>query len=84
VIPDFKKTTMIDFVKQHIIPLSTVYTDGLKGFEDLKAAGVRHVARTCGWRIVISPATGHVTLHPFAGLARVVLVVADFKGIRDG
>ena len=27
---------------------------------------------------------GHVTLHPFAGLARVVLVVADFKGIRDG
>jgi len=38
-----------------------------------------------GWRIVISPATGHVTLlHPFAGLARVVLVVADFKGIRDG
>ena len=25
-----------------------------------------------------------VTLHPFAGLARVVLVVADFKGIRDG
>jgi len=29
-IPDFKKTTMIDFVKQHIIPGSTVYTDGLK------------------------------------------------------
>jgi hypothetical protein len=30
-------------------------------------------------------ATGHVTLlHPFAGLERVVLVVADFKGIRDG
>jgi hypothetical protein len=42
-------------------------------------------ADLCGWRIVISPATGHVTLlHPFAGLARVVLVVADFKGIRDG
>jgi hypothetical protein len=39
----------------------------------------------CGWRIVISPATEHVTLfHPFAGLARVVLVVADFKDIRDG
>jgi hypothetical protein len=35
--------------------------------------------------IVISPATGHVTLlHAFAGLARIVLVVADFKGIRDG
>jgi len=28
---------------------------------------------------------GYVTLlHPFAGLAQVVLVVADFKGIRDG
>jgi hypothetical protein len=32
--------TMIDFVKRHIIPGSTVYTDGLKGFEDLKAADV--------------------------------------------
>jgi len=29
-----------------ITPGSTVYTDGLKGFEDLKAAGVKHVART--------------------------------------
>ncbi len=39
----------------------------------------------CGWRFVISPATGHVTLlHNVAGLARVALVVADFKGIRDG
>jgi hypothetical protein len=39
----------------------------------------------CGWRIVISPATGHVTLlHPVAGLGRVALVVADFKSIRDG
>jgi hypothetical protein len=29
--------------------------------------------------------TGHVTLlHPVARLARVALVVADFKGIRDG
>ncbi len=46
VIPDFKQTTMIDFVKKHVIPGSTVYTDGLKGFEDLKAAGVKHVART--------------------------------------
>jgi hypothetical protein len=30
-------------------------------------------------------ATGHVTLlHPVASLERVALVVADFKGIRDG
>jgi transposase-like protein len=45
VVRDFKKTTMIDFIKQHVTPGSTVYTDGLKGFEDLKAAGVKHVAR---------------------------------------
>ena len=46
VIPNFKQTTMIDFVKQHVSPGSTVVTDGLKGFEDLKAAGVKHVSRT--------------------------------------
>src|SRR6266516_4184522 len=36
VIPNFKQTTMIEFVKHHISPGSTVMTDGLKGFEDLK------------------------------------------------
>ena len=46
VIPNFKQTTMIEFVKHHISPGSTVVTDGLKGFEDLQAAGVRHVRRT--------------------------------------
>jgi hypothetical protein len=36
----------------------------------------------CGWRIVISPAAGHVTLlHSVLGLARIELVVADSKGI---
>ena len=46
VIPNFKQTTMIDFVKHHVSPGSTVVTDGLKGFEDLQAAGVKHVRRT--------------------------------------
>ena len=46
VIPNFKQTTMIAFVQQHVRPGSTVVTDGLKGFEDLKAAGVTHVRRT--------------------------------------
>lgn len=46
VIPNFKQTTMIAFVKQHVSPQSTVHTDGLKGFEDLQAAGVKHVRRT--------------------------------------
>jgi len=46
VIPDFKQTTMVDFVKRQVAPGSTVYTDGLKGFGDLRAASVRHVPRT--------------------------------------
>ena len=46
VVPDFKQTTMVDFVKQHVAPGSTVYTDGLKGFGNLQPAGVRHVPRT--------------------------------------
>jgi len=46
VVPDVKQTTMVAFVKQHVAPGSTVYTDGLKSFTDLPAAGVRHVART--------------------------------------
>jgi transposase-like protein len=46
VIPNFKQSTMIAFVKHHISPGSTVVTDGLKGFEELEAAGVRHVRRT--------------------------------------
>ena len=46
VIPNFKQTTMIDFVKQQVRPGATVSTDGLKGFEDLQAAGVKHVRRT--------------------------------------
>lgn len=45
VVPDFKQTTMVDFVKHHVAPGSTVYTDGLKSFA-VQAAGVRHVSRT--------------------------------------
>jgi transposase-like protein len=45
-IPNFKQTTMIAFVKQHVRPGSIVHTDGLKGFEELQAAGVKHVRRT--------------------------------------
>ena len=46
VIPNFKQTTMIAFIKHHVSPGSTVHTDGLKGFEDLQGAGVTHVRRT--------------------------------------
>jgi transposase-like protein len=45
-IRDFKQTTMLAFVQQHIAPGSTVYADGLKRFDGLQAADVRHVARS--------------------------------------
>ena len=41
VVPNFKQTTMVDFVTHHVTPGSTVYTDGLKGFEELAGRG-RH------------------------------------------
>jgi transposase-like protein len=42
---DFKEATVHDFVKEHIAPGSTVYTDAYKSFDRLQATGVRHVAR---------------------------------------
>jgi transposase-like protein len=45
-IPDFKQTTILDFVTHHVARGATVYTDGLKSFDGLQPAGVRHVART--------------------------------------
>lgn len=46
VVPDFKRTTVLDFVTRHVAPGSTVYTDGDKSFEGVQTAGVRHVPRT--------------------------------------
>lgn len=46
VVPDSKRTTMVAFVKQHVAPGSTVFTDGLKGFEGFANEGVTHVPRT--------------------------------------
>lgn len=46
VIPDFKATTLTSFISQHIVPGSTIYTDGLKQFTGLPAKGDRHVPRT--------------------------------------
>jgi transposase-like protein len=46
VIPDFKPATMLAVVRRHIAPGSTSYTDGLKSYGGLHAAGVRHIART--------------------------------------
>ena len=46
VAPAVKQTTMVQFVRAHVAPGSTVYTDGLKGWDGVRTADVRHVART--------------------------------------
>lgn len=46
VIPDFKATTLLAFITQHVAPRSTIYTDGLKQFTGLPAAGFQHVQWT--------------------------------------
>ena len=44
VIPDFGKTTLTDFATRYIAYGTTIYTDGLKQFSGLKAAGYHHIA----------------------------------------
>ena len=46
VIPDFKATTLMAFIRAHIAPGTTIYTDGLKQFTGLKEAGFKHHPRT--------------------------------------
>jgi transposase-like protein len=50
-IPDFKSTTLVSFLKQNVVPGSTIYTDGLKSFAGLQEAGFEHVARPQPLRI---------------------------------
>jgi ISXO2 transposase-like protein len=45
VIPDFKAKTIIPFLAQNVSPGATIYTDGLKSFEDLPETGFKHIAR---------------------------------------
>lgn len=46
VIPDFRATTMNDFITKNVAPGSRIYTDGLKSFAGLQEAGFGHVPRT--------------------------------------
>jgi transposase-like protein len=46
VIPDFKSSTLITFLKQNVERGSVVYTDGLKSFTGLHEAGYKHLPRT--------------------------------------
>ena len=46
VIPDFRRETLLAFLKDNVAPGTTVYTDGLKSFSGLKEAGFEHAPRT--------------------------------------
>lgn len=51
VIPDFKSSTLLAFLKQNVESGSIVYTDVLKSFSGLHEAGYQHVPRTQPLRI---------------------------------
>jgi transposase-like protein len=51
VIPDFRSTTLIAFLKQNVAAGSTIYTDGLKSFGGLEEAGFKHVPRSQPLRV---------------------------------
>ena len=51
VIPDFKSSTLIAFLKRNVEPGSIVYTDGLKSFTGLHEAGYTHVPRNQPLRV---------------------------------
>ena len=51
VIPDFKSSTLLAFLKRNVESRSIVYTDGLKSFTGLHDAGYKHVPRTQPLRI---------------------------------
>lgn len=45
VIQDFKTATLLAFLRKHVSRGTTVYTDGLKSYSGLEAAGYPHVPR---------------------------------------
>jgi transposase-like protein len=51
VIPDFKTTALIAFLKRNVDPGSIVCTDGLKSFTGLHEAGYKHLPRSQPLRI---------------------------------
>jgi transposase-like protein len=60
VIPDFRASTLLAFLKEHVAPGSTVYTDGLKSYVGLKEAGYQHVARIQPTRTALRKGTKSV------------------------
>ena len=64
---DLKEATVQAFVKQHIAPGSTLYTDAYKSFDRLSATGVRHVPRHQASRMEFR--RGAVSVVPLADKA---------------
>ena len=57
VIPDFREATLKDFLRRKVALGSTIYTDGLKSFAGLEAAGFQHVPRNQPVRTELSKGT---------------------------
>ena len=73
VIPDFKNSTLITFLKKNVEPGSIVYTDGLKSFTGLHEAGYQHIPRTQPLRVDLRK-----------GAKSVVPLIGTFHGVsRD-
>jgi transposase-like protein len=60
VIPDFKAATLLAFLKKHVSPGATVYTDGLKSYSGLEEAGYQHVRRNQPLRAALRKGTKSV------------------------
>jgi transposase-like protein len=60
VIPDFKAATLLAFLKRHVSPGATVFTDGLKSYAGLEEAGYRHVPRNQPLRAALRMGTKSV------------------------
>lgn len=67
VIPDFKSTTLNAFLKDTVVPGSTVFTDGLKTFTGLHEAGFTHMPRAQPLRIELRK--GATSVVPLADRA---------------
>lgn len=60
VIPDFKAATLLAFLKRHVAPGATVYTDGLKSYVGLQEAAYQHIPRTQPSRAALRKGTKSV------------------------
>jgi transposase-like protein len=85
VIPDFKKTTLGNFIKTHVATGTTIYTDGLKSFTGLQEAGFRHIPRTQPVRSDLSK--GAKSAVPLADRAignRQQWLIGTYHGVSRG